>query len=104
MTASRTTEQNSSGHLWFEEIASALNAAGYTVNSKEVLRLPVPWTKENVKNFLCRPTMEAMYPDKTSTTQLTQAEWSHVVDALNLALGERVGVYVEYPSREDDPV
>lgn len=98
----RTEPQNKSGHKWFEEIAGALNSAGYTVNSREVLRLDVPWTKENVKSFLFKPVMEALFPDKTSTTQLTTAEWSQVVDALNLALGERVGVHVPYPSREHD--
>ena len=97
----RTDPQNASGHKWFHELADALNSSGYTVNSKEVLRLDVPWTKDNVKEFLFRPVMKAMYPDKTSTAQLTKQEWSAVVEALNLALGERVGVHVEYPRRED---
>ena len=94
----RTIPQNSSGHLWLEQIAQALNAAGYTVNSKEILRLPVPWTKGNAKELLFRPVMQAMFPDKTSTSQLTKQEWSEVVEALNLALGERAGVHVPYPS------
>ena len=97
----RTLPQNASGHKWFEQIAETLNASGFTVNSKEILRLDVPWTKESVKSFLFRPVMEAMYPDKTSTAQLTKAEWSQVVEALNLALGERVGVHVKYPTEEE---
>ena len=95
----RTDPQNKSAHLWFDELADALNASGYTVNSKEVLRLDVPWTKDNVKEFLFRPVMKAMYPDKTSTAQLTKAEWSAVVEALNLALGERVGVQLALVDR-----
>ena len=98
----RTDPQNKSAHLWFDELADALNASGYTVNSKEVLRLDVPWTKSSVKEFLFRPVMQAMYPEKTSTAQLTKAEWSAVVEALNLALGERVGVHVDYPTREQE--
>lgn len=98
----RTTPQNNSAHLWMQEIAEALNASGHTVNSKAILRLDVPWTKSSVKEFLFRSIMQAMYPEKTSTTQLTKEEWSNVVEALNLAIGERAGVYVEYPSRGND--
>ena len=97
----RTDSQNRSGHAWFQQIAETLNAGGFTVNSKAVLKIDVPWTKESVKEFLFRPVMEAMYPEKHSTTQLTKAEWSEVVEALNLALGERVGVHVRYPTEEE---
>lgn len=92
--------QNNSGHEWMQNIADTLNAAGFTVNSKAVLVLDVPWTKENVKEMLFRPVMKAMYPDKKSTTEMTKAEWSQVVEALNLALCERVGIHVRYPSEE----
>ncbi len=98
----RTPRQNSSGHLWFGMLADALNDSGYTVNSTEVLRLPVSWTGENIKEFLFRPIMKALYPDKKSTTELTKTEWSQVVEELNKALGERVGVHVPYPSEEKD--
>ena len=83
-------------------LAQALNDAGYTVNSTEVLRLPVSWTGENIKEFLFRPIMKALYPDKKSTAELTKIEWSQVVEELNKALGERVGVHVPYPSEEKD--
>lgn len=96
----RTMPQNRSGHEWMQLLADALNDAGHTVNSKAILRLDVPWTKSSVKEFLFRPIMQAMYPDKTSTSQLTKSEWSAVVEALNLALGERAGVHVEYPSND----
>lgn len=98
----RTIQQNRSGHKWCELLAESLNDAGYTLNSEEVLRLPVPWSKEAVKEYLFKPVMRKMYPDKTSTAQLTRSEWSSVVEALNLALGERVGVYVGYPCEERD--
>lgn len=97
----RTPKQNASGHLWMQELADKLNDAGYTVNSKEILRLDVPWTKDAVKVYLFKPIMAAMYPEKTSTTQLTKSEWSSVVEALNLAIGERVGIHVDYPSEEE---
>ena len=101
-THTRTIPQNSSGHAWFDLLAQSLNDAGYTLNSDEVLRMDVPWTKDAVKTYLFKPVMRKMYPQKTSTTQLTKSEWSTVVEALNLALGERTGVHVPYPHEEEE--
>lgn len=100
LDSQRTMLQNRSGHEWMQEIADTLNAGGFTVNSKAVLRLDAPWTKSSVKEYLFRPIMQAMYPDKKSTAELTKAEWSQVVEALNLALGERVGIHVDYPAED----
>ena len=96
----RTLPQNNSGHLWFEKIADALNDAGFTVNSKEVLRMDVPFTKDSVKEHIFKRIMQAMFPEKTSSRQLSKIEWCAIAEVMTQQLGERTGVYVPYPSEE----
>lgn len=88
--------------MWFRLIADALNDAGYTVNSREVIRLDAPFTEDAVKDYIFRPVMKAMFPDKTSTAELTKQQWCEVVEAVTRGLGERTGVYVPHPSEDND--
>jgi len=97
----RTSLQNASLHLYYRKLSEALNDGGFEVTDGVVLKLPVMWTPGNVKSLLGRPIMTALYPDKTSTTELESDEVSEVYQVLDKAVSERTGVHVPFPSEEE---
>ena len=97
----RTDQQNKSIHLFCDLLAEALNDAGHTLNDKVVIKADIDFTKENVKEQIWKPVQQAMYPDKTSTTQLTTGEVSKVYEQINRFIAERAGVSVPFPSEDE---
>lgn len=95
----RTLSQNSALHLYCSHLAAGLNAAGFDMKRTLKHDVDIPWTAETVKEFLWRPIQKAQLM-KHSTTQLTTKEIDAVVDTLTRHLGEKTGVYVEFPSIE----
>lgn len=93
----RSDRQNRALHLWFEQLSEALNDAGYDVRSVIRKEVPIPWTAYNVKELLWRPVQEKMLGEK-STTKLRAQDIDRIYDVLNRALGERKGIYVEFPN------
>lgn len=98
-TNQRTLQQNKALHKYFELLAKELNSAGYDMRRTLKPGVDIPWTPDNVKEFLWRPIQEA-YINKHSTTELTTKEIDRVYDVINKHLGETTGVTVEFPSRE----
>ena len=94
----RTLNQNSALHLYLERIAEQLNDAGYDL--RKVIQLPVRFTQESVKENMLKPVMNAMFPDKHSTTELTTKELTELYETFNAALSDRLGVGCEFPSYE----
>lgn len=96
----RTTRQNSAIHLYFQLLADELNAAG--LDQRKVLKpsIEIPWGGESIKEKLFKPIMNAMYPDKESTTQLTTDEVSKVYEVLNRHLAEKFSLTVPFPSSD----
>ncbi len=95
----RTSRQNSALHLYFSHLAAGLNAAGFDMKRTLKQDVDIPWNAETVKEYLWRPIQKAQLM-KHSTTQLTTKEIDAVVDTLTRHLGEKTGVYVEFPSIE----
>ena len=100
----RTLTQNDSIHLWLDQVASALNDAGFDV--KAVVRLfreegEIPFTKENVKELLWRPAQKAMF-GKKSTTELNKLkEIDLICKVVNKFLSEKCHLeYIPFPSLE----
>jgi hypothetical protein len=96
----RTGKQNAAIHVFFQELAEALNNAGYDLktflNASEKT-IPVPWTAATVKETLWRPVQKAL-TGKTSTTEQTTVDPSKVYDVLMKRISELTGVYVEFPN------
>lgn len=90
----RTSRQNNSIHLLFEEIARELNNAGIDMTVL-VKNLQVPHTKESVKG-IWKAICEAKYGNK-STTELTSKEIDEVYDEFNRLLAEH-GIHVPFPN------
>lgn len=95
----RTSLQNRALHLYLERLAEALDGAGYDM--REVIKVPIKPTKENVKSEMLKPVLCALYPDKTSTTELTTTQMQELYEVMNQATAERFGVSVPWPSEEE---
>ena len=95
----RTPLQNDCLHSYLEQLAGALNDAGYDFNDGKVITLPVAFTKENVKEHIFKKVMNALYPDKQSTTQLDTMQLQHVYENVNRITSERFGIGLDWPSR-----
>ena len=96
----RTGQQNRSLHKYLTWVAEALADSGQDM--RKVVKLPIRPTTENVKENMFKPVMTAMFPDKTSTTQLSTVEMQQVYEVFNSAISERLGVGFDWPSEETD--
>lgn len=96
----RTTEQNAALHLYCEQIADALNDAGYDQRlvMEKVERLEIPNTKESVKAIF-RAVAHQLY-DVESTAELTTTQTSEVAEAVSRGFAQKFGVAVPWPSEE----
>ena len=95
----RTSLQNRSLHLWFTQLAQALNDAGYDMRKVIKADFDISWTDYNVKEYLFRPVMKALYGHK-STKQLTTVEIDKVYMLVDKTIAERTGVHVDWPCLE----
>lgn len=92
----RTLLQNNSLHLYFQLLSEALNESGFDM--KEVIRVDIPWTPENVKRYLWKP-LQKVYLGHDRTSGLKTGEVSKVYDILNKILAERCnGLHIPFPS------
>ncbi len=91
----RTGQQNRALHLYITKLAEALDESGHDM--REVIKLPIKPTAENVKENMVRPVMIALYPEIKSTTDLDTKQMQELYEVLNRATGERLGIYVEWP-------
>ena len=96
----RTGQQNKALHLWLTQLADELNASGQSLGDGKLIRVPVAFTGDNLKEHVLKPYMNALHPDYDSTTQLSTAELINLCDNLGLIIAERSGVSVPFPSEE----
>ena len=95
----RTSAQNRAIHLFFTQLADALNDAGFDM--KKTIQMDIPWTGYGVKEYIWRPTQEWLF-GKKSTTELTSKDIDKLYEVINRAIGERTGVHVAFPSRYEE--
>lgn len=100
----RTDKQNAALHLFFRQVAEALNHEGYDV--RVVLQViaeggvDMMWSGELVKELLWRK-IQRKYTGKHSTTELdSTGDITEIYDSLNKFLGENFYVHVPFPSIE----
>jgi hypothetical protein len=97
--STRTSKQNAALHLWFDQLAKALNDDGFDMRA--VISKDIMWTPYNVKEYLWRPTQKALFGTK-STTRLNKTEQiDKIFDVINKVVGERCGIFIPFPSYED---
>ena len=100
----RTGQQNKSYWKWLQLLSEALNDAGYSLNDRVVIQCDVPFTKDNLHENTAKAYLSALWPDKTSTTELSTAQMQTLYTYLDKAIAERTGVHIEWPCDEsEDP-
>lgn len=97
----RTITQNSAMHLYFRQLAEALNDAGLDQRKMLKRSVEMPWSEHSVKEFLWWPIQQAV-TSKDSTARLNTKEVSMVYDVLNRHLAHKLGVVVAWPEVQDD--
>lgn len=93
----RTLQQNKALHKYFSLVAEALNDRQLTV--KTIIKADIEWNPLSVKEMLWKPIQEAVL-HKKSTTELKRKEIDDVYDTINLALGQKFGIHVPFPTIE----
>lgn len=99
----RSQLQNNSLHLWSEWYASKLNEMGFDVRHviNETMKKPdVPWTGSAFKALVIHPITEAV-TGKKSTSSMSSSECVVVSDSINKIFGERAGIFVPWPCKEN---
>ena len=100
----RTHQQQKAIEVYCRELADQLNAAGFEMKAFFEMtkgKIDIPWSQELVKEAIWKTVMSAMYPDKTSTTQMETDEVSKVFDVINRHVAETTGVSVMFPDATD---
>ena len=94
-----TNQQRKAMHLWFELVANVLSEQGKTMN--QVITAPIRPTKENVKEMIFKPVMQATF-NKMSTNELCkQKEIDTIVDTIIQTFGEMGITLPNFPSIEE---
>ena len=100
--AKRTTLQNKSIHLYCSLLADAFNDAGLDMLTVLKVKSSTSWTMLSVKDVIWRSIQEAMFPDKSSTTQLETGEVSQVYNQIARHLSENFNITQSFPNRFHD--
>ena len=92
----RTDQQRKAIEVYCREVAKEMNDAGHSV--QETFSAPVSLSQENIKQGMFKVVMKALYPDKTSTTDLETNEVTNVYENMNRITAERYGISMEFPN------
>ncbi len=93
-----TAAQMRSLHLYFRQLADALNDAGLDI--KQTVKADIPWSPESIKEVMFRSILKALF-NKRSTTSLKKNEIDDVYNVMNRLTSERFGISVPFPSVDE---
>jgi hypothetical protein len=96
----RTPTQNNAMHLYFTNLAEALNAAGYDMKKTMKADADIPWTDHAIKVNLWKVIEHAMF-GHDSTTKLDTSQCSQVYEVVNRKIATTTGVSVPWPSKQE---
>jgi len=95
----RTPTQNASLHLFCQQLAVAMNDAGFDFHVFIKEGYPVPFTPALVKDHMWRPIQKAI-TGHASTKDPEPGQYAQIYDALNMKLAE-YGIFVPWPCKEN---
>jgi hypothetical protein len=87
----RTVTQNAALHMWLEQVATTLNAAGLDMRAVMKKDMDIPWSKESAKEHLWRPVAKVLTM-KDSTTESNTTDYNEICQAITRHLGQKLGV------------
>ncbi len=97
----RTPSQNAALHLYFRQLAEALNFAGLDMRKTLTKRtIEIPWNEARIKDALWVD-LQRIMTKKEHTSDLNTKEVSEVYETLNRWTASQLGVSVPFPSREE---
>ena len=96
----RTTQQNKSYWLWLTLLSQELNDSGQSMGDGKLIRVPLYFTPENLHEYVVKPYLNALYPEKDSTTKLTTVEMQDLYQRLDQIIAERSQCSVPWPSED----
>jgi len=94
----RTEAQNRAMHLFFTQLAEALNESGFDI--KKTIRADIPWNPQSVKELIWRPIQKLVLNKKSTTELKKQEDIDKVYDVVNRAISDRCKIHVPFPSIE----
>lgn len=98
ITKKRTSKQNRALHLWYTQLAEALNEAGFDIRRTIKEDFDIPWSPLTVKEYLWRP-IQKIYMKEHSTKRLKTKDIDVIYDIINREIGQRTGIDVPmFPS------
>ena len=95
----RSIAQNRALHLYCQQVADALNDAGYDVRATLKEGVEIPWSMILVKELLWKAVQKIQLGTK-STTEMTTKDIDVIYDTINRHMGEKFGINVMWPSIE----
>lgn len=99
MTEPRTAQQNKALHLYFTQVAQALNDAG--LNIEEVIKnytMEIEWTPESVKELMWRPVQKRLLSKQSTKDLNKQDDITRVYEVVNRFLA-KIGIEsIPFPS------
>jgi hypothetical protein len=95
----RTQLQNNAFYKYIRILAEALEAGGYDM--REIIKVPIKPTMENVKSEIVDPVMKALYPEVDSSAKLTTLQIEVLYEVVNRATAQKLGISIEFPSNHD---
>lgn len=97
----RTLPQNAALHLYCDQMAKALNDAGYEfalfLNTIKTNGWNVPWDAEKVKDAFRLIAFDQT--GKNSTAKLTTVEMQNVYEIFNMSMAQIAGVSMPWPDK-----
>lgn len=100
-TRRRTVQQNKALYKWERMLADELNNSGLALG-EVILKLPKHWTQENIHHLIIHPLLDAMYPGKASTAELSTTQLQELYRVADQVIAERCGVSIAWPSHYGD--
>ena len=96
----RTAKQNNALHLYYRQLAKALNDGGYDMRRVLSAEIEIPWTDYSTKKQLWVPVQEPI-TGETSTRKLKRKDIALIYETLTRFLVRKgIGGCVPFPSDE----
>jgi hypothetical protein len=98
----RTLKQNAAIHMYCAMLAERFESGGFDMQTVLEKAVPVKWTMEGVKEVIWRRIQTAMFPEKTSTTQLETKDVSEIYSVISRHMSESFNITQSFPNRHGD--
>lgn len=93
----RTSAQNRALHLWFTQLAQALNEKNFDMRAVIRQDVNIEWSGATIKEYLFKPLLKARFGKKSTTQLFKSGELDDLYDIINKVIIERTGGEVEVP-------